>query len=339
LARHQGGLIVESGAIVADETHPFPPWEEFSSAIERGYGQVFASPDGNVRLGLHPVEGLGQVMQRGRHQLPGTHGRANLASQHITHEGQTWTLLNVLNLVHNELEDAYGLLDLVGRSIVQGTSIAAATAESLQVMGHLLERDRTSSVESEIGLLAELLFLQAAMALHGPEQALAGWIGPVGGNHDFEYSSRSFEVKATRSAKRQHRVSSDHQLETVPGSELRLASFQFVLSGSDEDLQVGLVVQRLATLYPQVADPLNTKLARIGWSNERLMTSTNTWKLASEPREFIVDSSFPHLTRDHITEACPAPDRIKDITYTISLEGLPANAPVVIDAIAIGGIA
>lgn len=314
------------------ESLPFPTWEEFASAIERGYSQVFASPDGTVRLGLHPIEGLGQVMQKGKHPLPSTQGRANLTAEHIMLDGLPWTLLNVRNLASSELEDAYGLLDLVGRSVAQGSSIASATAEALRIMGHLLERDQTSSVESEIGLLAELLFLRATMSVYSAEQALAGWIGPIGGNHDFEYSYYSFEVKATRSAKRQHRISSDYQLESVPGSELRLVSFQFVLSGSKEGLRLGSLAEGILTSYPQVADSFVRKLHRIGWSTERLTNQSNTWKYASSPREFVVDSTFPHLKRRHIAEACPSPDRISDIAYTINLDGLPAATPAIVEA-------
>ena len=309
---------------------PFPHWDDFSGQLEQGLSQVFSAPSGKVLLGIHPHEGLGQIIQMGKHPLPATRGRINLSSEHIVREGQPWTLLNVANLAPAELEETYSFLTLIGKAIEDGVNIGNATADALQVMGHILARERRMSTEEEIGLIAELIFLESAIHQLGLDVAVTGWTGPEGGNHDFEFPQVSFEVKATRSPERRHRISSEHQLESIPTSELRLASFQFAASAEHGGIHLPSLIECLFESSEHMREVLVGKLRKTGWSTPREGVTYGHWKQASEPLEFEVNDEFPRLTRPSLETGISSMDRIDDVTYTIHLEGLPASEPVIL---------
>lgn len=315
---------------LVQENDPFPDWEDFQDEVANGLSQVFSSPSGAVRLGIHPREGLGQIIQKGKHGLPATRGRAHLSSEHIILDGDPWTLLNVTGLAHNEIEDAYALLTLIGRTIENGANIGKATANALEVMGHLLARERRMSFEEEIGLIAELLFLHCAVDVYGLDVSLTGWTGPEGGNHDFEFSFASFEIKATRSPERRHRISSEYQLETIPLSPLRLASFQFAASADNAGIHLPTLIDELLNKSEHLSDKTAAKLRLAGWTPPRDGITYGYWKVSSRPLEFVIHDRFPRLTRHQLALAVENIERLSDVTYTVHLENFASSEPLVL---------
>ena len=80
----------------------------------------------------------------------------------------------------------------------------------------LLERGHSGLLdESELrGLLGELLFLERhAIPARGAREALAGWLGPSGGDRDFVFADHQYEIKTIRTGSESVLISSAEQLD------------------------------------------------------------------------------------------------------------------------------
>src|SRR5262249_32261137 len=105
------------------------------------------------------------------------------------------------------------------RIIVEKHSPLEAIALELKCFADLLETKPLLSLERQIGLIGELVFLERLVQKIGT-RAVEAWIGWMPEPHDFRLDTREFEVKTTTSAQRIHTINGIEQL--VPSNECTL---------------------------------------------------------------------------------------------------------------------
>lgn len=219
------------------------------------------------------------------------------------------------------LSDVADLIQLENISFVDAVDAAVATFEEI------LARSRSLSRESQVGLFGELLFFLKCVARIGPQAAIEAWKGYTRNEHDFVLASGAFEIKTTTSETRRHRISSFEQLQPLPRSPLWLVSVQITSGTQATGRTLAQLIDESRRSVGEDAD-FDRKLAQAGW-RERDRTSYRTYyRPRSAPRVYLVDKSFPALTRGAVVKGCTRPELILEGTYTIDVTALePSSAP------------
>lgn len=186
-----------------------------------------------------------------------------------------------------------------------------------EILKALVEREPS---DNEIcGLIGELWLLEAATLKIGVN-AIDNWFGPDQARHDFEFPTRSIEVKTSRStANKKITVHGVTQLDSKPGHYIDLVLFQTERTPSGDSVKV--VLDRLIKLG--VSDSkLNSKLSKFGENlAENAPGWTTTYKISAVATSvFPVDGEFPILKLSQLNEV--QKNRISGIAYDLRLDGL-----------------
>ena len=238
-------------------------------------------------------------------------------------------------------DDAYPVLCAIAdRLQLDRLPLAAALAETLHLLGRLLERTQGITRDVEIGLFGELLLLSGLLNVVAPTQAVGGWLGPESEEHDFTIADIDVEVKTTTGERRAHWISSLTQLTPTPHRPLWLVSYQITAAGPGKGERVTDLVDRVRRKVG--ADPTRARfeqgLAAVGWSDQ-FTARTSRFVLRTHPAAFLVDDSFPKLDAALLGTAGADLGAITDVRYRIDMTGLKAcQPPAPIDqALASGG--
>lgn len=165
------------------------------------------------------------------------------------------------------------------------------------------------------GLIAELLFLRdCALPAVGQSAAVHAWRGPLGNDHDFEFSQTAVEVKSVTEAQTVT-ISSLEQLDEGP-KPLRLSVFQLERSVSD-----AAPAFSAADLVGEVRDAvrddsaarasLEEKLALAGFRDHQ--TYSTRWYTLSGVSHFNVVEGFPRVQRADVAPG------VVDVRYGVDL--------------------
>lgn len=166
------------------------------------------------------------------------------------------------------------------------------------------------------GLIAELLYLSSAITIFGEDDALVAWVGSEGGDQDFVFQDYWAEIKSTTVASNEVTISSLQQLERT--DEGRLVVYfmdQTTATGGHDNLTLPAVVRQITNQLSTLENinKLECKLAKCGYfSKDKEKYEGYLFRLA-ETRTYIVDQTFPRLTRDCV------PPSITSAKYNISL--------------------
>jgi hypothetical protein len=220
----------------------------------------------------------------------------------------------------------YNFLNLVGERIHSGSNIAQAFNESVTLWERLVQINPTLSQEREVGLFAELCFLNFLAA--DENFAVEGWTGPESEEHDFKFLDYDIEVKATRSDVRSHRISSVSQLTPSPEKSLYLLSIQLTQSGA-----AGLTLPELVALTSENyrGDNLTTlkrKLAKVGYTDGDSELYRTKWALRTSPALYAVDNHFPRIQESSLNLEPQMRALISDIQYRVNVSTLTAATDV-----------
>lgn len=134
-------------------------------------------------------------------------------------------------------------------------------------------RSKLSS-EAQRGLIAELRFLGGeALERLGPDNALAGWVGPEGSPRDFSYGQVFVEVKSKRSsANPKVVISSEEQLNASDSEQVFLYVIELNDAPTDakEAFSLNDVVAETKAAFdsPLRGATLDNKLAEVGYFDE-----------------------------------------------------------------------
>jgi putative PD-(D/E)XK family protein DUF4420 len=227
--------------------------------------------------------------------------------------------------------DAYPvLLAIADRVQVDGCSLETAISDTMRVLGRLLKHRNSLSVEQELGLFGELLLLSGLIRTVGADEAIQGWRGPQGEEHDFGLRGNDIEVKATNGERRVHWIGSLTQLQVVEERPLWIVSYQLTAAGPDDGLTLPQLIdsiwKRLATGSLREAFDHDLRIA--GWDEEYESTSRMRWRRREKPIAFAVDDGFPQLTPDLLHKAGVNLTHLSDVRYRVDMTDLPSKAEV-----------
>lgn len=225
--------------------------------------------------------------------------------------------------------EAYTLAESVVDQMQYGATPRHALSETLEALKDLLTRRRRLTDEKEAGLLGELLLLRHVIDVIGEDAAIATWLGPESGEHDFGFEDFEAEVKTTRSEARVHVIGSETQLMPSPGRPLHLISIQLTLAGHGQDgFTLPQLVDEVRSRVEHSARALDDRLESAGWQDEARDLYTLRFQYRSRPRAFLVDELFPAITRPRLDEVVPQPVHVGSVSYRLDVTDFPfTDAP------------
>jgi hypothetical protein len=177
--------------------------------------------------------------------------------------------------------------------------------------------------EEQLGLFAELWFLSVWLVPRvGAAEAMTRWRGPFGSRHDFEWTGRSMEVKATTSTRgRIHRINGLDQLVPPESGELMLFSLRLREEAGATNTLPSVIAACHAQLEPD-ADALNRleeALAQVGYTPAHDEEYARHCFRVVDEGVFKVIEDFPRLTVAHLPLGVPA--GVERVEYEINLTG------------------
>jgi hypothetical protein len=179
------------------------------------------------------------------------------------------------------------------------------------------------SREKQIGLFAEVWFLTYwLIPRFGADAAVARWRGPFGSRHDFEWTGRSIEVKATTATRGHiHRINGLEQL--TPPDDGHLFCFSLQLreeAGATNTLPSVIAVCR--TLTESHANALSSfeyALSQAEYSPAHESEYAKLKLRVVEQGFYAVRDDFPRLTPTEFPNGLPP--GIEHVEYDINLGG------------------
>jgi len=251
---------------------------------------------------------------------------ANLSIDFIDDEGRSWHQMSVR--IEDNLSEVYATLrSIIDRMQLAKIPFSVAVDEVLDSLAEILARRRGLSEDQQLGLAGELLTFVALAADSGLETALEAWMGPLGEEHDFVLPDGDLEVKVTLGERRQHWISSVTQLVPTPNRSLYLVSVQLTLAGAGAGWSLPALVDLARDLNGTRTSDVDTRLLRMGYRAIDTDLYYERWTLRSTPQFFLVDSEFPVISEELISQSVPSSNRIIDVRYRIDLTGYPFNEP------------
>lgn len=235
--------------------------------------------------------------------------------------------------------DGYAMLTAVADRIqLHGLAPLAAFEETLDTWSSILARRVRMSLEAEVGLVGELLVVEALQRGGLDERA---WRGGDREEHDFGFADLDLEVKTTLGERRQHWVHGLEQLTPTGDTPLWVFSLQVTRGGAEQ----GRRLPELADAVCAAASDETTRTAleqgirAAGWNEKARDLFEERWRLRSPPLAADVDDTFPRLTAQHLVDAGVESTGIRRVVYEIDLTGRvpfsdpPASLAIIIDQI------
>lgn len=226
--------------------------------------------------------------------------------------------------------DATGhpVLDLIGGELA--TALSIPEAKPADIVKRVLAKWRRFwgvlprtilSREEILGLFAELwFFLVWLLPSSGASAAVQRWRGPMGSRHDYEWTGKSVEVKATTSTRgRIHRINGLDQLSPPEQGELYFFSLHLREEAGATNTLPSLITSILSQLNDDV-DALSrfeTVLAQTGYSPAHEEEYTKLHLRIVIEGLYAVKADFPRLNTQQFLAGIPA--GVERVEYEINL--------------------
>ena len=211
------------------------------------------------------------------------------------------------------------------RILVENRSSLEAVDLELRCFADLLETKPLLSLERQIGLLGELMFLERLIRKVGL-RAIDAWIGWMPEPHDFRLGSSEFEVKTTTSAQRIHTINGVEQLVPSDACTLHLVSVILGPPGAEGGFSLAQKVEQLTSLLASDAmrqEQFNDALKEYEFRTEDGVHYSRRFAMRRPMAVVRVDPAFPAITRHGIqTVLGPLAARIESVRYEVNVEGL-----------------
>lgn len=179
------------------------------------------------------------------------------------------------------------------------------------------------SREEQLGLFAELWFLSVwLLPKVGSAEGVKRWRGPFASRHDFEWVSRSVEVKATTSTKGCiHHINSLDQLAPPSQGELWLFSMRMREEAGATNTLPSIVVSCRAQLEsdPNALSEFEKALVQAGYSPAHDEEYGKLRLRIIEEGLFNVRGDFPRLTVAELKVGVPP--GVERVEYQINIDG------------------
>lgn len=179
------------------------------------------------------------------------------------------------------------------------------------------EKNKKLSDAEVKGLIGELCALKNVILSRYPSQtAVAGWIGPIGADRDFEFSDTWYEVKTITLSKDIVTISSADQLDISTVGTLLVLRLEKVSRNTPGSFT-------LNSLVDEVRNSIQDPEAPIIFESRLLSSKYNPADTQSDEPYFLhqielyrVNDDFPRIRRSNL------PAEISNCTYTLSISGL-----------------
>lgn len=218
--------------------------------------------------------------------------------------------------------------DLIGGEIAERLAAGRETAPEVvtrviakwrrfwgQLPKQLLSRER------QIGLFAEVWFLTHWLIPRcGVGDAVSRWRGPFGARHDFEWSGRSVEVKATTSTRgRIHRINGLDQLAPPDQGDILFFSLHLREEAGATSTLPSVVAACCIQLggHPHALSQFENALAQAGYSLAHEDEYDKLRFRIVDQGLFAVRDDFPRLTTAQLQTGLPP--GIEHVEYDINL--------------------
>ena len=221
-------------------------------------------------------------------------------------------------LEQDGVRDVFEVLAADVVSVAAGTTSAkACIAESVRRLeawrACLKARRLGLSLESQLGLIGELIVLRTLAAELGYPAAVNAWQGPLHGIHDFTKSGVGIEVKTVLGTGNSLHISSFSQLETMGISVLAVARPRLQESANGTSLAdlVNELRGEINRSVPSALAEFNEKMIRAGYLEIDAPMYVGLRYMLHDLKWYGISDSFPRLT------AATVPVGIIEGTYTI----------------------
>jgi hypothetical protein len=222
---------------------------------------------------------------------------------------------------------AYQLIEAILALMRNASTFSHAVMTSIADMKDLLANRGRLSPEEVVGLWGELLVLEHVINRFDGETAIETWLGPAAGEHDFSFDAFEVEVKTTRGEARRHLIGSESQLEISPERPLFFLSLQVTLAGAAHaGRTLPQIVSDVGANLLKSEARFNAALGRLGYDRSDADLYQMSFQLRSEPRAYLVDDSFPAITRPRLATMIPGSKCISDVRYRIDVGSLPQTS-------------
>jgi hypothetical protein len=182
-----------------------------------------------------------------------------------------------------------------------------------------LESRQKLSLIEQIGLIGEMICVKHFIEIN-VLQDLSAWTGPDGGVHDFEFSTRSIEVKTTMSpGSKTVNISGLWQLEQI--DEVPLLLLHLEIRPDPIGTTIANLYDSIASLAGNQLGKLNSLLLSVGFDPNKKNDYSNFTFSFVQVEAFEVRDNFPKLTSKILSGVDPT-GRISDVTYSIDLSNL-----------------
>ena len=155
--------------------------------------------------------------------------------------------------------------EVADRCQTAGESFSDSIVDTIAAFDLLLRSAITLPANEEIGLVGELMILEAVLHLEGVS-AIDAWRGPDRDKHDFRVSNQELEVKTTTGERRQHWIHGLSQLDASKGCDLDLISVQLTRTSGLGKINLIDTVDRIRQalkLHPVQYEKFNDLLAGV----------------------------------------------------------------------------
>jgi hypothetical protein len=219
---------------------------------------------------------------------------------------------------------AYQLIESIVGHLEEGDTFQHAVGESISDLKRLLASRSSLTIEKETGLWGELYIFEYLLRRIGEKAAFETWLGPEGAEHDFAFSDFEAEVKTTRSETRRHMIGSETQLDPSPGRPLYLISIQITLAGAaGHGRTLPRLVSDVRDQLTESSGRFDRVLREVGYDGVDADLYQSKFQLRSVPRAYVIEDSFPSITRAKLKLAIPGCDSISDVSYRLDVTALP----------------
>lgn len=231
-------------------------------------------------------------------------------------DGTMWSVIAVD--ARDMRQPAYALAVSVAEEMRKGFSFAAATNAAMSDLRALLAQRRRLSTEQQLGLMGELMVVEALLDGASPGEVLEWWVGPLAEQHDFALPGVDLEVKTTLSERRRHMISGTEQLRPNPSRPLWLVSIPLTRVGSGAGRSLaGIVVDLHERLDGD--HRLLATLTELGWADEDAEMYEQRYLPRDVPLAYAVDETFPAVTGERLRSVVPHAELVSDLTYRVDL--------------------
>jgi hypothetical protein len=271
-------------------------------------------------------------------QLDPDHGLITLVTAHDVPEPDVSKLRNIgyrsvaadgLDLaeitvrVEGNTHAPYGLLASIADELqIAKVPLAAAVAAGVARHRDVLAARGALTIEKEIGLFGELLFLEFLVQQIGGGPAVAAWQGAFSEEHDFTFGAVDVEVKTTSGERRKHVIHGLAQLVPLHGVPLSVLSIQLTRTSPLGGRTLPQIVAQVRAMAGGHQVAIDEMLNRFGWHPDDADLYPTYWVLRSEPRAYAVDAEFPAMTPDIIGPAVANFGLLSEVAYKVDLTDL-----------------